>query len=308
MQPTEESDQIEELDPEYLHQQNKPAYHNQLIRPSPRPSRRPSEESLQNQAKLHQSPTPNIQTVSSDSVEGSNRSLPDHNPSPPPPTISLTNQWPPAPYGDENLPKPAPKRKSSSSALTHNRPIKLLASSSSTNDPKPSRFSFDFNNSSHINTRDSQRISSNETVKQHLIRRQKEKTDEEEQEEHPQKITVAPSITLSLFTHLTDPTLSWKTKLGCFGATLGINFFLPFINGVMLGFGEIAARELLGAYFGWGPAGYRYHSKQLPQPSNPSEASEHPSPSDPSSTLSQSPAGSSVSFTALPSSSSSSST
>jgi hypothetical protein len=78
------------------------------------------------------------------------------------------------------------------------------------------------------------------------------------------------------------------------------------MNQSTVGLGEIAAKELLGAYLGWGPAGYRYHSKQQPQPPKLSESSEHPASSNHSSTLSQSPAGSSVSFTSLPSSSSSS--
>ncbi|EGG00078.1 uncharacterized protein MELLADRAFT_112193 [Melampsora larici-populina 98AG31] len=64
--------------------------------------------------------------------------------------------------------------------------------------------------------------------------------------------TPIPSLTLSLFQHLFDDRLTWQRKIGCMTATLAINLFLPFVNGIMLGFGEIAARELVGKYFGWG--------------------------------------------------------
>ncbi|EJD37730.1 hypothetical protein AURDEDRAFT_116703 [Auricularia subglabra TFB-10046 SS5] len=51
----------------------------------------------------------------------------------------------------------------------------------------------------------------------------------------------ARSITLVLF----DPETSTRTRLLALAATLGINFFLPFVNGVMLGFGEITAKALV---------------------------------------------------------------
>ena len=65
-----------------------------------------------------------------------------------------------------------------------------------------------------------------------------------------------PSLTLSLFT--TPGHISVSRVL----AVLGINMVLPFINGVMLGFGEIFAREVVKvgkmvyrgemSLFGWG--------------------------------------------------------
>ena len=51
-----------------------------------------------------------------------------------------------------------------------------------------------------------------------------------------------PSATLSIF----DPTLSTRTRLLALTSSLTINFLLPFINGVMLGFGEIFAKGVVG--------------------------------------------------------------
>ncbi|KAG8831811.1 hypothetical protein FRC20_008069, partial [Serendipita sp. 405] len=53
-----------------------------------------------------------------------------------------------------------------------------------------------------------------------------------------------PSVTLSIF----DSTLSTRARFLALASSLAINLVLPFINGVMLGFGEIAAKSL----FGWG--------------------------------------------------------
>ena len=55
-----------------------------------------------------------------------------------------------------------------------------------------------------------------------------------------------PSATLTIF----DSTLSVRTRVLALTSSLAINFFLPFINGVMLGFGEIFAKGVVG-YFGW---------------------------------------------------------
>ncbi|GAA98882.1 uncharacterized protein L969DRAFT_88923 [Mixia osmundae IAM 14324] len=51
-----------------------------------------------------------------------------------------------------------------------------------------------------------------------------------------------PSLTLSLFTGQIKP---WRRQILALLATLGINLALPFINGIMVGFGEIVAREYL---------------------------------------------------------------
>jgi hypothetical protein len=52
-----------------------------------------------------------------------------------------------------------------------------------------------------------------------------------------------PSLTLSLFTSRITPAR--------IAAVVGINIVLPFINGVMLGFGEIFAREVIKVARGW---------------------------------------------------------
>ncbi|WWD19553.1 hypothetical protein CI109_104014 [Kwoniella shandongensis] len=57
--------------------------------------------------------------------------------------------------------------------------------------------------------------------------------------EHPSPPSQPPSLTLSIFTMPSHLTISRVV------AVLGINLVLPFINGVMLGFGEIFAREVV---------------------------------------------------------------
>jgi hypothetical protein len=37
-------------------------------------------------------------------------------------------------------------------------------------------------------------------------------------------------------------------------SSLSINFLLPFVNGVMLGFGEIFAKTVIVEWLGWGPS------------------------------------------------------
>ncbi|CAH7666802.1 hypothetical protein PPACK8108_LOCUS1154 [Phakopsora pachyrhizi] len=60
---------------------------------------------------------------------------------------------------------------------------------------------------------------------------------------------------------LNDTEVDLKFKLSYFAELIGNNLILPFINGMMLGFGEIAAREFVGYYFGLGPSRYRYRYK-----------------------------------------------
>ncbi|KAF8513185.1 hypothetical protein BU17DRAFT_68953 [Hysterangium stoloniferum] len=54
------------------------------------------------------------------------------------------------------------------------------------------------------------------------------------------------SVTLSIF----DRSLSPRARTLAVMSSIAINLFLPFVNGVMLGFGEIFAKNILG-YFGW---------------------------------------------------------
>jgi len=57
------------------------------------------------------------------------------------------------------------------------------------------------------------------------------------------------SATLAIF----DPSLSTRTRVTALFSSLAINFLLPFVNGVMLGFGEIFAKNIVLEYFGWRP-------------------------------------------------------
>ncbi|KAJ1307178.1 hypothetical protein OPQ81_001294 [Rhizoctonia solani] len=64
---------------------------------------------------------------------------------------------------------------------------------------------------------------------------------------HPPAPAPPPSLTLSVF----DSSLSTRTRVVALFSSLAINMFLPFVNGVMLGFGEIFARNVVGPWFGW---------------------------------------------------------
>ncbi|KAJ7593076.1 hypothetical protein C8J56DRAFT_490119 [Mycena floridula] len=56
-----------------------------------------------------------------------------------------------------------------------------------------------------------------------------------------------PSVTLSIF----DSSLSTRTRLQALLSSLTINLLLPFVNGVMLGFGEIFAKNVVLGWMGW---------------------------------------------------------
>ncbi|KDN35137.1 hypothetical protein RSAG8_11825, partial [Rhizoctonia solani AG-8 WAC10335] len=65
--------------------------------------------------------------------------------------------------------------------------------------------------------------------------------------DHPPAPAPPPSLTLSLF----DSSLPTRTRVVALFSSVAINMFLPFVNGVMLGFGEIFARNVIGPWFGW---------------------------------------------------------
>jgi Outer membrane protein TOM13 len=54
------------------------------------------------------------------------------------------------------------------------------------------------------------------------------------------------STTLAIF----DSSLSTRARVSALLSSLAINLLLPFVNGVMLGFGEIFAKSVIG-WFGW---------------------------------------------------------
>ncbi|GJN87565.1 hypothetical protein Rhopal_000519-T1 [Rhodotorula paludigena] len=59
----------------------------------------------------------------------------------------------------------------------------------------------------------------------------------------------APSLTLALASAW--HTAPWSRKIWAVIASLAINVGLPFVNGVMLGFGELFARNVIGVRLGW---------------------------------------------------------
>jgi hypothetical protein len=62
---------------------------------------------------------------------------------------------------------------------------------------------------------------------------------------------VPGSVTLAIF----DSSLSTRTRVTALFSALAVNLFLPFVNGVMLGFGEIFAKNVVMQWFGWKPSG-----------------------------------------------------
>ncbi|KAK0193742.1 hypothetical protein F5146DRAFT_1101636 [Armillaria mellea] len=59
--------------------------------------------------------------------------------------------------------------------------------------------------------------------------------------QRPQDTKVPVSATLAIF----DSSLSTRTRVKALFSSLAINFLLPFVNGVMLGFGEIFAKNIV---------------------------------------------------------------
>ncbi|KIJ51566.1 hypothetical protein M422DRAFT_776791 [Sphaerobolus stellatus SS14] len=68
----------------------------------------------------------------------------------------------------------------------------------------------------------------------------------EQRPSYPEPAPHPPSVTLAIF----DSSLTRRARIFALVSSVTINLFLPFVNGVMLGFGEIFARNVVG-YFGW---------------------------------------------------------
>ncbi|KAJ7284914.1 hypothetical protein C8J57DRAFT_703725 [Mycena rebaudengoi] len=64
---------------------------------------------------------------------------------------------------------------------------------------------------------------------------------------HPPPPAPLESATLAMF----DQSLSTRTRVTALFSSLAINLVLPFVNGVMLGFGEIFAKNVVLEFFGW---------------------------------------------------------
>jgi hypothetical protein len=74
-----------------------------------------------------------------------------------------------------------------------------------------------------------------------------------QQERHAERkpTTVPPSTIPSLL----DSTIAPRTRVSLLLTSLAINLLLPFVNGVMLGFGEIFAKNVLVGWIGWKRSG-----------------------------------------------------
>ncbi|KIY43997.1 hypothetical protein FISHEDRAFT_77916 [Fistulina hepatica ATCC 64428] len=83
---------------------------------------------------------------------------------------------------------------------------------------------------------------------------------------HPKQVSQLPSATLSVF----DASLPFKARVIALLSSLSINLLLPFINGVMLGFGEIFAKEYVVGWLGWRTSGTSVASVGIKKPTNES--------------------------------------
>ncbi len=90
------------------------------------------------------------------------------------------------------------------------------------------------------------------TPAHHRHRRHPNRADERHHHHQHQPQAPGPSSVTSV---IFNPNLSAKTRVFALLSSITINMFLPFVNGVMLGFGEIFARNVIGPYFGWKPPG-----------------------------------------------------
>jgi Outer membrane protein TOM13 len=69
---------------------------------------------------------------------------------------------------------------------------------------------------------------------------------EHDEQASPRDHHVAPQPSpVSLTSAIFDTSLSRRTRLTAFFSSLAVNLLLPFVNGVMLGFGEIFAKNVL---------------------------------------------------------------
>lgn len=74
---------------------------------------------------------------------------------------------------------------------------------------------------------------------------------EHDEQTPPQDRRLAPQpAPVSLTSAIFDTSLSKRTRLTAFFSSLAVNLLLPFINGVMLGFGEIFAKNVLMDWLG----------------------------------------------------------
>ncbi|KAG8213421.1 hypothetical protein J3R82DRAFT_11923 [Butyriboletus roseoflavus] len=68
---------------------------------------------------------------------------------------------------------------------------------------------------------------------------------------HPKTVQNPTYVPPSTLPSITDNRVAPRTRLSLVLSSLAINLLLPFINGVMLGFGEIFAKDVVVRWFGW---------------------------------------------------------
>jgi hypothetical protein len=68
---------------------------------------------------------------------------------------------------------------------------------------------------------------------------------------HPKADQNPKGVPPSTLPSIMDSRVAPRTRLSLVLSSLAINLLLPFINGVMLGFGEIFARDVVVGWFGW---------------------------------------------------------
>ena len=68
---------------------------------------------------------------------------------------------------------------------------------------------------------------------------------------HRERDVQVRSVSLDVF----DASLPPRSRAVALVSALAINLFLPFVNGVMLGFGEIFAKNVVFKWFGWSAPG-----------------------------------------------------
>ncbi|KZT53248.1 hypothetical protein CALCODRAFT_56245 [Calocera cornea HHB12733] len=70
-------------------------------------------------------------------------------------------------------------------------------------------------------------------------------------EKEARAVAAAAEVPKSLALSVFSPGLPWRARLIALAGTLAINLALPFLNGIMLGFGEIFAKNYIAVWIGW---------------------------------------------------------
>ncbi|KAG2133643.1 uncharacterized protein EDB93DRAFT_1242789 [Suillus bovinus] len=85
----------------------------------------------------------------------------------------------------------------------------------------------------------------------HVALQQKTTGHHQPQEQHPPAERKPSDVPPSTIPSLLDRSIAPRTRMNLLLSSLAINLLLPFVNGVMLGFGEIFAKNVLVGWIGW---------------------------------------------------------